>query len=73
MASMGRYLLSRYGSEGKFTKAIGSALIVGTAYHKNTSAKVECTNCVLGCVLLTEYEQARSRREAARRRRRGQQ
>ena len=36
----------------EFTKAIGSALIVGTAYHKNTSAKVESANCVLGNTLL---------------------
>ena len=36
----------------KFTKAIGSALIVGTTYHKNTRAHIEWTNCVLGNTLL---------------------
>ena len=35
----------------EFTKAIGSALIVGTVYHKNTGASVELTNSVLGDTL----------------------
>ena len=35
----------------EFTKAIGSALIVGTTYHKNTGARVERTNSVLGDTL----------------------
>ena len=36
----------------EFTKVIGSALIVGTAYHKNTSAKVKRVNSLLGDMLL---------------------
>ena len=36
----------------EFTKAIGLALIVGTAYHKNTGASVVQTNSVLGDTLL---------------------
>ena len=35
----------------EFTKAIGSALIVGTAYHKNTGSRVERANGVLGDTL----------------------
>ena len=35
----------------EFTKAIGSALIVGTANHKNTGASVKRTNSVLGDTL----------------------
>jgi transposase InsO family protein len=35
----------------EFTKAIGSALIVGTAYRKNTGARVERANGVLGDTL----------------------
>ena len=35
----------------EFTKVIGSAMIVGTVYHKNTGSKVERTNGVLGDTL----------------------
>ena len=35
----------------KFTKAIGSVLILGTAYHKNTGGSVKWTNSVLGDTL----------------------
>ena len=34
-----------------FTKGLGSALIVGSAYHKNTGAKVERVNGVVGDTL----------------------
>jgi hypothetical protein len=30
-----------------FAKGMGSCLIVGLAYHKNTNAKVERANCVI--------------------------
>ncbi len=34
-----------------FVKSMGSCLIVGSAYHNNTYAKVERANCVIGDTL----------------------
>jgi hypothetical protein len=34
-----------------FVRSMGSCLIVGTAYHKNTNAKVESANGVIGDTL----------------------
>jgi hypothetical protein len=34
-----------------FAKGMGSSLIVGSAYHKKTNAKVERANCVIGDTL----------------------
>ena len=34
-----------------FVKSMGSCLIVGSAYHKNTNAKVERANCVISDTL----------------------
>jgi hypothetical protein len=34
-----------------FVRSKGSCLIVGSAYHKNTNAKVERANCVIGDTL----------------------
>ncbi len=35
----------------RVVKGIGSSLIVGSAYHKNTNAKVERANGVIGDTL----------------------
>ena len=38
----------------EFTESIGSSLLIGSFYHKNTSAKARCIKGVLGeaCKLL---------------------
>ena len=38
-----------------FAKSMGSCLIVGSVYHKNTTAKVERANCVISDTLCAYY------------------
>jgi transposase InsO family protein len=47
----------------EFTRRIGSSLIVGLAYHKNTNAKTERVNGVLGDTLRA-FENGRIDRDA---------